>query len=81
MSCGEPSGALGYIFSGAVLRRNLLITGVVGCLLTLANQYDVLFSRPPSGRLWVKMGLNFLIPFAVSSISAAVNRPRPDGKG
>ena len=65
-----------YIFSGPVLRRNLIIALVVGCVLSIANQYDLLLRAPLSAGLLVKLFFNFLVPFIVSSISAFVNRPR-----
>ena len=73
-TANEWSGAVRYAFSKGVVRRNVILAMVVGCLLTLANQFDVLFSQPLTARLGAKMLLNFLIPFAVSSTSAAMNR-------
>lgn len=73
---GGHSSAFRYAFTRDVLRRSSVIALVVGCLLTLANQFDVVFSGPYTLRLGVKIFLNFLIPFAVSSVSAAMNRKR-----
>lgn len=72
---GQP-GAIRYAFTRDVVRRSSFIALVVGCLLTLTNQFDVLFSGPYTLRLGVKIVLNFLIPFAVASVSAAMNRKR-----
>lgn len=70
--------AIRYVFTREVLRRNSLIALGVGCLLTLANQFDVLWSGPFTQRLGAKVFINFLVPFVVSSASAAMNRqPRP----
>jgi hypothetical protein len=69
-----PSGALRYIFTPAVLKRNCLLASIVGSLLTIANQLDVLLAQPFSLRLGTKILFNFLMPFAVSSISAVMNR-------
>jgi hypothetical protein len=63
-----------YSFSWRVMRRNLLIAGIVGCVLSVANQYDVIVRAPLTPSLGLKVLFNFLIPFLVSSISAAVNR-------
>ncbi len=68
------SGALRYVFSPAVFKRNCLLAAIVGCLLTIANQLDVLLAQPFTVRLGTKILLNFLIPFAVSSTSAFINR-------
>jgi hypothetical protein len=68
------SGSISYIFSREVFRRNCALAAVVGCLLTVANQLDVLLAQPFSFRLGTKILFNFLIPFAVSSTSALINR-------
>ena len=73
-SVKASSGALRYVFSKAVLKRNVSLVLVVGCLLTLANQLDVLVSQPFTFRMGVKIFVNFAIPFAVSSTSATINR-------
>lgn len=67
-----------YAFSRPVLKRNLLITLFVGCALSLSNQYDVLLSRQFTSRLAVKVLMNFIIPFTVSTVSAVLNRKVDD---
>ncbi len=69
-----PSSAARYVFSPDVFKRNCLLAVIVGCLLTIANQLDVLLAKPFSFRLGTKILFNFLIPFAVSSTSALINR-------
>jgi len=73
---GADAGRRGvrYVFSRAVFQRNCMIAGVVGLLLTITNQLDVLLAQPFSFRLGTKIFFNFLIPFAVSSTSALINR-------
>jgi hypothetical protein len=66
--------ALSYVLCGRVLKRNALITMVVGCLLSLINQSGILFSDPFTVPLATKLSLNFLVPFVVSSLSSAINR-------
>jgi hypothetical protein len=66
--------ALRYVFSNGVLRRNLFIALVVGTLLSVANQLDVVLREPMSARLSLKIIFNFIIPFVVSSVSAMLNR-------
>ncbi len=68
------SGALRYVFGPAVFKRNCLLAAIVGCLLTIANQLDVLLAQPFTVRLGTKILFNFLIPFAVSTTSALINR-------
>ncbi len=74
MSIAALADALRYVFSRSVLRRNLLIALVVGTLLSVANQLDVVLREPMSAGLGLKIFFNFIIPFAVSSVSAALNR-------
>src|SRR5205807_340312 len=64
-----------YVFTWPVVRRNLVIACFVGCALTASNQYDVIARVPFTFSLGLKLLFNFLIPFTVSSVSAAVNRP------
>ncbi len=71
---GGNGSALSYVLRGRVLKRNILIALVVGCLLSLINQSDILISNPFTVRLGTKLFLNFLVPFVVSSLSSAINR-------
>ncbi|MCA1602004.1 MAG: hypothetical protein LC776_10310 [Acidobacteria bacterium] len=66
--------ALRFVFSRRVFRRNLLVALAVGCVFSLAHQLDVILREPFTAPLAVKLFFNFLIPFIVSSISAAINR-------
>jgi hypothetical protein len=76
-AANEVFGVIRYSFSGRVFKRNLLIALVVGTLLTLANQFDVILRGPVHVGLLAKMCLNFVIPFVVSSVSAYANRCGP----
>ena len=60
-----------------MLKRNGLLAIVVGCLLTLTNQLDVLLTQPFTPLLAMKIFFNFLIPFDVSSAGAAINHRCP----
>ena len=71
----EPeSGALSYVLSPSVAKRSLAIAAVVGCLLSVTNQTDVFLRDGLTPRLALKILMNFFIPFAVSSVSALLNR-------
>ncbi len=71
---GGNGSALSYVLHGRVLKRNVLITLVVGCLLSLINQSGILISGPFTVLLATKLFLNFLVPFVVSSLASAINR-------
>ena len=74
MNGGAPPGPWRYIFSAGVAKRSLAIAAVVGCLLSITNQADVLMQEGLTPRIGVKILMNFFIPFAVSSVSALLNR-------
>ena len=42
---------------------------VVGAILSLINQYDVLLDWSPSVIDFIRIFLNFLVPFCVASLS------------
>ena len=63
-----------YVFSAAVLRRNLLIAFVVGTALSISNQYEAFLAQHFTPKLAAKILFNFIIPFMVSTVSAVVNR-------
>ena len=74
MNGGAPPGPLRYIFSAGVAKRSLAIAVVVGCLLSITNQADVLMQEGLTPMIGFKILMNFFIPFAVSSVSALLNR-------
>jgi hypothetical protein len=62
---------LHYWFRRDTVLRALKVAGVVGPILTVINQYDVLLSGHYSPRLFFKILLTFLVPYSVSSFSSA----------
>ena len=62
------------------LRRTLRIALAVGVVLTLINQLDVFVHGKETVLTWVKVGLNFIVPFCVSNLGllAGTNTPRDD---
>ena len=50
---------------------------ILGSVLTVANKFDVILRGSIHASLLVKICLNFVIPFAVSSVSAYANRCGP----
>jgi hypothetical protein len=55
---------------GPVLGRALKVAAVVGTVLFVINQLDVVLSGQVSPLVVVKIGLTYLVPFSVSSYSA-----------
>lgn len=58
-------------FRRETVRRALTVAGIVGPILTVINQYDVLWRLEFSPRFWMKVLLTFLVPYCVSSFSSA----------
>jgi hypothetical protein len=52
----------------ANLRRTIRIAVVVGCVLTVINQIDVILRRDATALTGVKVALNFVVPFIVSNL-------------
>jgi len=50
------------------LRRTVTIALVVGCVLSLINEGDVLVHGHATGSTGLKIGLNFVVPFIVSNL-------------
>ncbi|MFK7914249.1 MAG: nitrate/nitrite transporter NrtS [Pseudomonadales bacterium] len=60
--------ALRAIFSGAHLRRAIVVAVVVGTALNVINQPEVLFSG--AAPHWGKLLLTYCVPFLVASYGA-----------
>jgi hypothetical protein len=50
------------------LRRTVRIALVVGTILTLINQLDVILRGDATAVTWVKAVLNYCVPFVVSNL-------------
>lgn len=66
--------ALRIVLRPEHLRRTLTIALVVGATLTLINQVDVIAGGNATGLTWVKVGLNFCVPFVVSNLGLLVGK-------
>ena len=50
------------------LRRTLTIAAIVGCILSIINEGDLILHSHTNGGTAVKIGLNFVVPFLVSNL-------------
>ncbi|MGH2984161.1 MAG: nitrate/nitrite transporter NrtS [Solirubrobacterales bacterium] len=50
------------------LRRTVRIALVVGTILTLFNQGDVILRGDATALTWIKTALNYCVPFIVSNL-------------
>jgi hypothetical protein len=62
------------------LRRTVTIALVVGTILSLINQADVIIGGDASPVTWLKVGLNFCVPFVVSNLGLLAGK-RVEGRG
>lgn len=62
------------------LRRTIRIALVVGTILTLINQADVIISGDATTVTWVKAALNYCVPFVVSNLGLLAGK-RAELKG
>lgn len=60
-----------YWFLRETVRRALKVAFIVGPVLTVINQHDVLFRGELSLHLVLKILLTFVVPYSVSSFSSA----------
>ena len=65
---GKVEDALSICVRREHLRRTVRIALVVGAILTLINQADVIIGGNAVALTWVKVGLNFCVPFVVSNL-------------
>lgn len=59
------------------LRRTLRIALIVGIVLGLINQSGVVFAGDATTLTWVRVGLNFVVPFVVSNLGLLANQAAP----
>jgi len=71
-------------FARPTLRKTLKIALVVGTLLSLINQGSVILGGEATTATWIRVGLNYVVPFCVSSLgflSATRARGLAEGEG
>ena len=59
-----------------MLRRSLIVALVVGTILTLLNQGDILLAGDWVGAMYWKVPLTYCVPFLVASYGALTNSRR-----
>jgi hypothetical protein len=60
--------AVALWFARATLRKTLKIAAIVGTLLCLINQGSVILGGEVTAATWLRVGMNYIVPFCVSSI-------------
>ncbi|MBI1352361.1 MAG: hypothetical protein GC156_14750 [Actinomycetales bacterium] len=63
-----PTDAVILICRGRTVRPSARIAAIVGTLLTLVNQGEILLSGRADMATWFRVAANYVIPYVVSSI-------------
>ena len=73
-------GAAEVVLLPGNLRKTVAVALVVGTVLFVINQLDVVLRGQATGEVWLKVALTFLVPFGVSNygILVATHRRRQD---
>lgn len=64
----RPRDAVGLFLAGATLRTAWKVAVVVGTVLSAVNQGTVLVDGKATAATWVRVGVNYAVPFLVSSV-------------
>lgn len=64
----RPGDAVRLFLAGATLRTAWKVAVVVGTVLSAVNQGAVITSGDATPATWVRVGVNYLVPFLVSSL-------------
>ena len=76
----QPAGAIKCLacslLHGPMLKRSAIASVVVGTILTLLNQGDLLFSAQWNDSFYWKIPLTYCVPFIVATYGALTNNRR-----
>ena len=61
--------------------QSIALAAVVGTILFLINQADVVLSGHATWWTWAKVGLTYIVPFVVANYGILVGSYRPAGEG
>ena len=73
----QPGEALQQLLRGATVRTCTPVAVVVGTLLSVVNQEDVVLAGMADGRVALNGTANLLVPFLTSSTGALLAMRRP----
>lgn len=76
-SWSTPGEAFRLWFAPPTLRKTIKIALILGTILSAINQGSVILGGDATAVTWVRVGLNYVAPFCVSSIGflSATRRP------
>jgi hypothetical protein len=74
----RPGEALRLLIRGITVRACVPVAAVVGCVLSAINEGSQVASGHAGWLTWVRIGLNFVVPFLVSSYGYLTAARMPD---
>jgi len=76
----RPAEAVGLVLRGRTARTAGPIAAIVGTVLSMVNQGDVIVGGHATGGTWLRIVINYLVPFIVASVAyLSACRRRSDG--
>jgi hypothetical protein len=65
----RPVEAVALVLRGRTARVAVPVAAVVGTVISAVNQGDVIIEGQASGITWVRIAVNYLVPFIVASVA------------
>jgi hypothetical protein len=65
----RPVEAVALVLRGRTARVAVPVAAVVGTVISVVNQADVLINGQASGITWVRIAVNYLVPYIVASVA------------
>jgi hypothetical protein len=73
----RPSQAVGMFLRGQTARTAAPVAVIVGTVLSAVNQGEVLLAGAAGAATWVRLAVNYLVPFCVASFGYLSARRAP----
>lgn len=77
LTWSRPTQALALFLRGATARTAAPVAAVVGTLLSAVNQGHLLLDGATDAATWVRVAVNYAVPFCVASIGFLAGRRVP----
>lgn len=65
----RPIEAAGLVLRGRTARVAVPVAAVVGTVISVVNQGDVIIGGLATGITWVRIAVNYVVPYLVASVA------------
>jgi hypothetical protein len=65
----RPIEAVVLVLRGRTARIAVPVAAVVGTVISMVNQGDLIIAGHTSGSTWVRIFINYLVPFIVANVA------------